>query len=59
MSWLFAGYAAFFVLLGGYFARLLLMERRLARERDNLAAARVEAGDRGDRYTEPDSRSSR
>jgi len=42
MSWLFAGYAAFFVLLGGYFARLLLMERRLARERDNLAAAREE-----------------
>lgn len=57
MSWLFAGYAAFFVLLGGYFTRLLLMERRLVRERAGLAAARDEAGHRGDGYTESDSRS--
>lgn len=57
MSWLIAGYAAFFALLGGYFARLLLMERRLVRERAGLAAARNEAGDGGDGYTESDSRS--
>ena len=57
MSWLFAGYAAFFVLLGGYFARLLLMERRLARERRVLTAAHDEAGNRGDGYTRPDPRS--
>lgn len=57
MSWLFAGYAAFFALLGGYFTRLLLMERRLSRERARLAAAREGSGNRGDRYTEPDSAS--
>lgn len=56
MSWLFAGYAAFFALLGGYFARLLLMERRLVRERAGLAAARGETGHRSDGYTESDSR---
>lgn len=49
MSWLFAGYAAFFALLGGYFTRLLFMERRLSRERARLAAAREEVGDGSDR----------
>lgn len=36
MSWLVAGYGAFFLLLGGYVLRLVLMGRRLARERDRL-----------------------
>lgn len=37
MSWLVAGYGAFFLLLGGYVLRLVLMGRRLARERERLS----------------------
>ena len=39
MEYLVAGYAAFFVLLAGYLARLALMGRRLSRERAQLEAA--------------------
>lgn len=39
MSWLLSGYAAFFLLLGGYVVRLVLLGRRLARERERLARA--------------------
>lgn len=48
MSWLFAGYAAFFALLGGYFTRLLFMERRLTREENRLTLARRETAGRQD-----------
>jgi hypothetical protein len=37
-EWLSAGYTAFLVLLGGYIVRLGLLERRLRRERERLAA---------------------
>lgn len=39
MSWLLSGYGAFFLLLGGYVLRLVLLGRRLARERERLARA--------------------
>ena len=44
LAYLIAGYAAFFLLLSGYVARLALMGRRLARERERLAATE-ETGD--------------
>lgn len=39
MEFLIGGYAAFFALLGGYVLRLVLMGRRLERERRRLEKA--------------------
>ena len=36
MTWLFAGYFAFFSLVGAYIARLVLTERRIARAEERL-----------------------
>ena len=44
MAYLVAGYAAFFLLLAGYLARLALLGRRLSRERDRLAARERKGG---------------
>jgi len=42
MTWLAAGYIAFFLLLGGYIARLQFLERRLKRQRAHLESLGAE-----------------
>ncbi len=40
MTWLIAGYAAFFLLTGAYVGRLVLMHRRLRQETARLGAGK-------------------